>query len=266
MSKSKWCVIGTDPRMQKLASELKESGKEVLYVKTKAWGYQLERTLLDYQPEKIVFPIQPLEMASPSVNADIFSNVSVVFVGKLSPEWSQIFVSNNCPVERYLEDEEFIWLNAKLTAEGFIAAFYANEKEIIAGKKFVIAGFGRVAKLLAAQLKRMDAFPLIVVRSLEQLAEAKAMGYNAQVLSPTFEMQGSYFINTIPALWFTEEYKQGFMNCKTFYDVASAPGCLAINDSLPVNYLLYTSLPGQFIENDAAKLLSTCVRKLSKDY
>ncbi|MFX3674054.1 MAG: hypothetical protein ACE3JQ_06385 [Paenisporosarcina sp.] len=265
MSKSKWCVMGMDPRMQKLAIDLKESGEEVLYVKTKAWGYNLERTLLDFQPEKMVFPIQPLEMAVPVINGQIFSHITVAFVGKLSPEWTEVFVSNDCPVERYLEDEEFIWLNAKLTAEGFIAAFYANEKETIAGKKFVIAGFGRVAKLLAAQLKRMDAFPLLVVRSWEQLAEAKAMGYNAQVLSPTFEMQGYYFINTIPARWFTKEYQQGFINCKTFYDVASAPGCLEIDDS-PVNYHLYTSLPGQFIENDAAKLLSTCVRKLSKDY
>lgn len=266
MSKGKWCVIGTDPRMHKLAVELKESGEDVLYIKSKAWGYQLERTLQDFKPDRIVFPIQPLEMAVPSINTDIFSLVSVSFVGKLSLEWADFFELNECQVERYLEDEEFIWLNAKLTAEGFIAAFYLNEKESIAGKKFVIAGFGRVAKLLAAQLKRMDAFPFIVVRSLDQLAEAKAMGYSAQVLSPTFDVQGSYFINTIPASWFNEEYQKGFINYKTFYDVASAPGCLLIDDSLPLNYHLYTSLPGQFIENDAAKLLSACVRKLSKDY
>jgi dipicolinate synthase subunit A len=266
MSANKWCVIGTDQRMQKLALEIEKSGEEVLYVKTKAWGYQLERTLLDFLPEKIVFPIQPLEMAVPVINKEIFQLVSACFVGKLTPEWTSFFETNQYTIERYLEDEEFIWLNAKLTAEGFIAAFYVNEKETIAGKKFVIAGFGRVAKLLAAQLKRMDAFPLIVVRSSDQLAEAKAMGYEAEVLTPTLNIQSSYFVNTIPALWFTNEFIQGFINCKTFYDIASAPGCLASDESLPVAYYLYTSLPGQFIENDAAKLLSLCIRKLSNNF
>lgn len=266
MNKSKWCVIGTDPRMQKLAVDLKELGEDILYIKSKAWGYQLERTLLEFKPNRIVFPIQPLELAVPIINTEIFTQVSVSFVGKLSTEWAEFFEATNGQVEKYLEDEEFIWLNAKLTAEGFIAAFYTTEKKSIAGKKFVISGFGRVAKLLAAQLKSMDAFPYIVVRSLNQLAEAKAMGYKAQVLSPSIDIEGSYFINTIPASWFTGEFERSFINYKTFYDVASAPGCLPKADSQPPNYHLYTSLPGQFIENDAAQLLSTCIRKLSKDY
>ncbi|MET1014125.1 MAG: hypothetical protein ABWX61_06400 [Paenisporosarcina sp.] len=264
MSSSKWCVIGTDPRMTKLAIELKSIGEDVLYVKSKAWGYQLERSILEFQPEKIVFPIQPLELAVPNINTDIFEHMPTCFVGRLTSDWSQLLTSMNCPVIRYLENEEFIWLNAKLTAEGYIAAYYLNEKQTIAGKKFVIAGFGRVSKLLAAQLKKMDAFPLIVVRSLDQLAEAKAMGYEAEFLSPAINCEDVIFINTIPAIWLTDNYVQKISKVKTFYDIASAPGCLNSKESLNVPYHLYTSLPGQFIENDAASLLSSCIQRLSK--
>jgi dipicolinate synthase subunit A len=264
MNSSKWCVIGTDPRMAKLASELKEIGEDVLYVKSKAWGFQLERSILDFKPEKIVFPIQPLELAVPQINQEIFDNMPTCFVGRLTSEWSQLLSDMKCPVHKYLENEEFIWLNAKLTAEGYIAAFYLHEKQTIAGKKFVLAGFGRVSKLLAAQLKKMDAFPLIVVRSLDQLAEAKAMGYEAEILSPGINCANVFFINTIPATWLTDDYVKKISMVKTFYDIASAPGCLNCKEPLMVPYHLYTSLPGQFIENDAASLLSSCIQRLSK--
>lgn len=264
MNSSKWCVIGTDPRMEKLAFELQTKGEIVLYVKSKAWGYQLERSIMEFQPDKVVFPIQPLEIVVPHINQKIFEHTPTCFVGRLTSDWTQLLLNLNCPMKRYLENEEFIWLNAKLTAEGYIAAFYLHEKQTIAGKKFVIAGFGRVSKLLASQLKKMDAYPLIVVRSLDQLAEAKAMGYEADILSPAINCDDVFFINTIPATWLTDEFVQKISKAKTFYDIASAPGCLNSKEPLTVPYHLYTSLPGQFIENDAASLLSSCIQRLSK--
>lgn len=264
MNTFKWCVIGTDPRMAKLALELETNGEHVLYVKTKAWGYPLERSLKEFQPDYIVFPIQPLELAVQNIDRGIFEHTPTCFVGRLTSDWAQLFNDMNCPIKKYLENEEFIWLNAKLTAEGFIAAFYLHEKQTIAGKKFVITGFGRVSKLLAAQVKKMDAFPLIVVRSLDQLAEAKAMGYEAEILRPAINCDDVFFINTIPAAWLTDSYVHKISKAKTFYDIASAPGCLNCNEPLTVPYHLYTSLPGQFIENDAASLLSSCIQRLSK--
>ena len=259
MTKLKWCVIGVDPRMEKLASLLTASNVNVLYLQTKAWSYQVERDLATYQPDVLVLPIQPLEVVTDFIGLEYFQTIKKCFVGRLSPEWTRFFEASEIAIEPYLENEQFIWLNAKLTAEGFIAAYYKEEQETVAGKQFMISGFGRVAKLLAAQLKRMDAHPRIVVRSSVQLAEAKAMGYEACRLESGIHCNKSIFINTIPAKWLTEDYRTLLTTCQRFYDIASSPGCLVVEDELPDIYRLYTSLPGQFIKEDAAKLLFSCI-------
>ena len=259
MTSLKWCVIGVDPRMEKLAGLLAESNVSVLYLQTKAWSYQVERDLLAYQPDVLVLPIQPLEIVTDAIGLDYFQTIKKCFVGKLSPEWTRFFEASELNIEHYLENEHFIWLNAKLTAEGFIAAYYLEEQETVAGKHFMISGFGRVAKLLAAQLKRMDGHPQIVVRSPVQLAEAQAMGYEACKLEPGIGCNHSIFINTIPAKWLTEDYSSLLMTCKRFYDIASSPGCLAVEEDYSDIYRLYTSLPGQFLKEDAANLLFRCV-------
>ena len=259
MTSFKWCVIGIDPRMEKLASLLANSNISVLYLQTKAWSYQVERDLSSYQPDVLVLPIQPLEIVTDAIGLEHFQSIKKCFVGRLSPEWTRFFEASEINMERYLENEQFIWLNAKLTAEGFIAAYYKEEQESIAGKHFVISGFGRVAKLLAAQLKRMDVYPEIVVRSPVQLAEASAMGYDARKLEPGISCGGATFINTIPAKWLTEDYKPLLSTCKRFYDISSSPGCLAIEQDFKEIFRLYTSLPGQFLKEDAARLLYTCL-------
>lgn len=259
MTNLKWCVIGTDPRMEKLAILLKNLNVQVLFLQTKAWSYQVERDLMSFEPHILVLPIQPLEIVTDTIGLDYFENVQKCFVGKLSPEWTRFFEASEIDIERYLENEQFIWLNAKLTAEGFIAAYYLEEHQTVAGKHFMISGFGRVAKLLATQLKRMDAHPQIVVRSPVQLAEAQAMGYEVKKLEHGISCEQSIFINTIPAKWLTADYHSLLTTCQRFYDVASTPGCLALEGDFSHTYRLYTSLPGQFLKEDAAKLLFKCV-------
>lgn len=265
MTSLKWCVIGTDPRMEKLSTLLEGLQLTVLYLPTKAWSYQVERDLLAFQPDVLVLPIQPLEVVTDTIGLEYFQSVKKCFVGKLSPEWTRFFEASELEIDAYLENEQFIWLNAKLTAEGFIAAYYLEEHEMVAGKQFMISGFGRVAKLLATQLKRMDGHPQIVVRSPIQLAEAQAMGYEVKKLEHGIDCNQAIFINTIPALWLTEDYHSLLTTCKRFYDVASAPGCLALEGDYSEVYKLYTSLPGQFLKEDAAKLLFKCVTDSAKN-
>ncbi len=264
MKNFKWCVIGIDPRMEKLSILLKRENIDVLYLKTKAWSYQVERDICSFQPDIMVFPIQPLEIVTDKIEIELFSSLTKCFVGKLSPGWANFFDGLRLDVEPYLENEQFIWLNAKLTAEGFIAAYYLEEHETVAGKQFMIAGFGRVAKLLAAQLKRMDAHPLIVVRSPFQIAEAQAMGYDTKKLEYVISCEQSIFVNTIPAKWLTEDYQMLLTSCQRFYDIASAPGCLALEGNYSNIYRLHTSLPGQFLKEDAAKLLFTSLTESVK--
>ena len=48
-----------------------------------------------------------------------------------------------------LQDELFIWENARLTAEAFIHVYYNEMGRTIAEKQFYVAGYGRVGKMVA---------------------------------------------------------------------------------------------------------------------
>ena len=61
-----------------------------------------------------------------------------------------------------------------------IATFY-NTKHAISGKRFIITGFGRVAKMLGHILRSIGAEVVIAVRSDVQLNEAKAFRYEVLI-------------------------------------------------------------------------------------
>jgi len=260
MKKEKWLLIGTDPRVKKTAELVDASEREITYVETNVWTAELESICRALQPDCIVFPIQPLQLRK-EIDSTCIPENTVLFFGRVAGQWKEI-------VERYttyfyLQDEQFIWHNAKLTAEGWVAAFYEKQRKSIDGKTFHVTGFGRVAKMLASILKSMGAHVFIFVRSEANVCEAKAYGYDAAYLTPQKfgKEQISWLLNTIPAQWFTKEYQQFSGNEMTVYDLASSPGCL-YEVELEDRYELMTGIPGKYFADDAAKLLSDTIIQL----
>ncbi|MCP1144101.1 NAD(P)-dependent oxidoreductase [Lysinibacillus endophyticus] len=246
MKNEKWLVIGTDARMKVLAKQLSNGHRTVYFKNFSEWDEELNKTVLDFHPHFVVLPIHPLPIKVPIVLG--LSN-AVVFSGKLNDEWRHILKENE--VHYYLEDEGFIWHNAALTAEGFVSHFY-NTKRAIQGKKFIVTGFGRVAKMVAHILKSIGAEVCIAVRSNVQLNEAKAFRYETVDLLDVGEIKGDYLINTIPAKWLDEEFNKRIT--MKIFDLASFPGCL--QDQVQRNqYELLPALPGKFFPEDAGNVL-----------
>lgn len=246
MNEEKWLVVGTDMRMKILAKNLSNEERTVYYKNLAVWDEELNKTVLEFQPNFVVLPINPLPIEVPIV---LGVSKVVVFVGKLNEEWRNILEQNE--IHFYLEDEAFIWHNAALTAEAFVATFYSSKKAI-QGKKFIISGFGRVAKMVAHILKSIGADICIVVRSDVQLNEAKALRYEAVDFEELDEIKGDFFINTIPAKWLDEYYNEKITI--PIYDLASYPGCLQ-DDVDRKRYELLPALPGKFFPEDAGNVL-----------
>lgn len=246
MNEEKWLVVGTDMRMKVLAKNLSNDTRTVFYKNIAVWDEELNRTVLEFQPHFVVLPIHPLPIEVPLVFG---LSKAVVFAGKLNDEWRNVLKQNE--IYYYLEDEAFIWNNATLTAEAFISNFY-NTKRAIKGKKFIISGFGRVAKMSAHLLKSIGAEICVAVRSDVQLNEAKAFGYEAIFLDEVGDVKGDYFINTIPAKWFDQNYNEKLTI--QIFDLASYPGCLQ-NGVNRKQYELLPALPGKFFPEDAGKVL-----------
>ncbi|PKC52386.1 hypothetical protein RhiirA1_481608, partial [Rhizophagus irregularis] len=136
-----------DARLKSLAKKLSNENRTVYYKNETVWNEDLNRTAIDFEPNMVVLPIHPLPIHVPIV---LGLKNSKIFAGKLNEEWQEILKGQE--IHFYLQDESFIWKNAALTAEAFLSFFY-NTKQAIYGKKYIITGFGRVAKMLAHAIK-----------------------------------------------------------------------------------------------------------------
>lgn len=241
----KWLVIGTDDRLRTLAKKLTSPSRTVFYRGSDVWDATLNATVLDFFPDYIVLPIQPMKIEVPLILGIKHANF---FVGRVNEHWEALLKDQH--VTRYLEDESFIWKNAALTAEGLIAYFY--ERQIsISNKSFIVTGFGRVAKMVAMKLKSLQADVTIAVRSAVQRSEAKVYGFPVIDLKPEAMKEADALINTIPAQWLTQPFNEKIT--MPIFDVASSPGCLYY--VIRSDYLMLSSLPGKYFADDAAQIL-----------
>jgi len=255
--KKKCAIIGTDARLPFLQEALLDQ-LDVKVFPTMIWTEELKAAITDFQPTIIFLPIPPLEIDCSFVLPE---SCLLLFVGKRNTAIEQEIQSSKTHAFYYLEDEQWIWENANLTAEGFINDFYRNENESIYHKKFIITGYGRVGKRLAFALHHLGAEVIISVRSDHQLFEAKSYGYQIE----QFEQIGknpnalsTYLINTIPYRWLSPSDTTRF---KKVYDLASNPGCLLeAESSIPINYIHSTSLPGLYFPKDAGYLIAKAVQ------
>lgn len=246
MNYEKWLIVGTDPRMKILAKKLSDGKRTVYFKNVNVWEEELNKTAMEFKPQVVVLPIQPMPIEVPNVLG--ISN-ALIFAGRVNEEWKEILHHNE--IHYYLQDETFIWQNAALTAEAFVATFY-NTKQAIQGKKFIVTGFGRVAKMVAHILRSIGAEVCIAVKSNVQLNEAKALRYKAIFLEDVCEIQGDVFVNTIPAKWLNNDFNGSIT--MPIYDLASFPGCLK-DDVTRKNYELLPALPGKYFPTDAGNVL-----------
>ncbi|WP_102692615.1 dipicolinate synthase [Rummeliibacillus pycnus] len=258
MMKDKWLILGKDLRFKELAVQLSLDFEQVIYKYTDTWNDEIQQILLTEKPQRIVLPIHAVEL--PKYAFEALPKGAAVFVGKSNQTLQQElqYVDEDRAIY-YLQDESYIWLNARLTSEGMLCAFYELESASVYGKSFYVTGFGRVAKMLAYMLHKLGANVHILARSNSQIQEAIAYGYTASQLLPENLTEPYYLINTIPNKWFTEEFYQQLDHSVTIFDVASAPGCLNIEDTESVNYKLLPGLPGKYFPQDAANLLAQVI-------
>lgn len=255
--KKKCVIIGTDSRLSYFHSAMCHDFETKLFA-TMVWDNELKYAIERFEPQVIFLPIQALKIECPFI---LPKSCEVLFVGKKNEEIEHEIQSVNRHVFYYLEDEQYIWDNANLTAEGFINYFYKREKQAIYNKSFIITGYGRVGKRLAYALHHLGGKVIISVRSENQLFEAKSYGYQIESLENVIEKQkdqSAYLINTIPSKWLENSHAVYFNHV---FDLASSPGCLLDSvENIPANYSIATSLPGMYFPQDAGNLIATSVQ------
>lgn len=256
MNNEKWLFIGTDKRLSVCCGLMEQKGYISRYINTNAYTDELESVLIEYKPDHIVFPI--LEMTG-SIPLELIRKTTKLYTGVVSDEWKKPYADAHFSIDSYLQDEIFIWENARITAEAFISVFYNEFGQTIDRKQFYVAGYGRVGKMVADALSSLGGNVTVIARSDAQLGEAEMRGFSAEQFSNHLKMSEAFLVNTIPAQWFTKQFEiPDFI-----FDLASAPGCLR-ETSTNEYYRLLPGLPGKYFPVDAAISLSGALERIHR--
>lgn len=272
-------IIGGDKRQLFLAKSLSDKCYNVLlggFDKLKSSG---ELTLTDVKSaislaDVVIFPL-PSVRADKTLNTP-FSDQKItldsadcslllhkpVFVSMLSKLVKAYPLLKNARLYDYSAAEEFAILNALPTAEGAIECAMQNFEGTIADSSCIVAGYGRIGKILAHKLKLLGASVTVVARSRPDLAYASALGYRTVPTDRLTSIKSCDIVfNTIPSLIFD---KQVLMNteCNTLIiDLASLPGGVDFEaaHTFGIDAVRALSLPGKCAPKAAGKIIETTV-------
>lgn len=255
MTNEKWLFVGTDERIAACSDILKRNGCDSTHFRTDRYTETLGDLLLELKPAHIVLPI--LQMEGPPIPARRLAKGTRLYTGVASEQWTLPLKEAGHWVQSYLNEEQFIWENARLTAEAFVHEYYRRTKRSIAGKHFYVAGFGRVGKITAHVLASLGAKITIIARSDAQLGEAATLCYDTMILSDSFQVDHGELVNTIPVQWLSPSLDSHLH----IFDLASAPGCL-VKSPAPEYYTVLLGLPGKHFPEDAAKALAGALGRM----
>lgn len=225
-------------------------------IQTDTMTEELERRLTEFSPDHIVFPILEMEKTIP---LHLLKEGAKLYTGVASDEWLAPFRQGGFGLQSYLQEEFFIWRNAQLTAEAFLAVYYSDTERTVSDGKFHVAGYGRVGKVVADLLATLGADVTVIARADAQLGEAIAKGFQVERLTDDFAVSTHCLVNTIPAKWLTLQNDSKF----PIFDLASAPGCLT--DAVASEYYkILPGLPGKYFPFDAALALADALERIHR--
>lgn len=256
MSRAQWVLIGTDPRLRIAADRLKAGGGLVVLHEQDHWSPDTDRLITESRPNRLVLPFRPM----PGLPADgVLELAGDIYAGQLDEGWKGALGKAGKDPLLYLNEERFVWENAGLTAEGFLASWYSGGGGSVRGKEFHIAGYGRVGKALARLLGPAGARVAVMARSPAAVAEANQEGFAVCPLTAGMKsVMPAVLINTIPSRWLDPE---GPVRPGRILDLASSPGCLAPGRRHEY-YELLPALPGKWFPEDAARLLADALCRI----
>ncbi len=279
----KVCIIGGDIRQVYLGASLAKDGRFVTY-------YALEKCG-DAQPDfadmkiavskcdTVILPM-PLSRDGKTLCTPL-SELNITLDDELAKllDGRRVFCANSsvltktgdysgCRVFDYLEREELAVLNAVPTAEGAIKTAVELSDRTIHGSRCLIAGFGRIGKLLARDLSALGAHVTVSARKPSDLAWVRACGYKA-VNTADIKTSGEYelIFNTIPSMIFDRETLAKTARGAAVIDLASKPGGVDLGAcrELRIKATAALSLPGKTAPYAAAEIIKETIYNMARE-
>lgn len=205
-----------------------------------------------------------------SISLESLSNTvkenGVVLGGLVSPEVKKIFTEKNIAVADYAKREEFAVLNAVATAEGAVQVAMEELATTISGRKILILGAGRIAKVLIDVLSGFHTKITIAARKCSDLAWARVYGCESCHIDNIDGILDGFDIifNTVPAVILDESRLKKIDKGCLVIDLASKPGGVDFDTagSLGVRTVWLLSLPGKVAPITSGKVIADTVNNI----
>lgn len=278
-------VIGGDKRQIAMAESIAEDGYTVFAagMEQAQFIHGVQKATLEEtidSSEVIILPL-PATVDKKTLNAP-FSAAKIVldedfarmlqhkkvFCGmapgltKTSDLWNQIAVAD------YFDREEFTVKNAVPTSEGAIEIAMREYPGTINGSKCLVAGFGRIGKVLSRMLHGLGADVSVSARKPQDLAWIELDGYNPVSNAKLCETKGYDIIfNTVPAMVFDAHTLARTAGDSLVIDLASAPGGVDFEAAkrLGIRAIQALSLPGKVAPKAAGEIIKTTIYNMIEE-
>lgn len=249
-------ALGGDLRMNGLLRAARRAGFSCVQVKEEE-----ELTALPERTEAVVLPWPRSFAGGVLSNTQIKQEEVVACMPAcdilLAGGGSEALQSRAKAVVSPAQDEAFLVENAKLTAEGAVAALMGGGA--LMGKTCLITGFGRIAAALTQRLCAMEAFVIVCARSEAQMHRAHQMGAHPVALAQLAAAgaQADVVINTVPSRVFTGEALAQMKPGVRFLELASPPYGADPEQAakLGVSMEIMGGLPGKYAPEEAGAAL-----------
>lgn len=205
-----------------------------------------------------------------SISIESLSNAikenGIVLGGMISPEVQKIFAEKNIDVADYAKREEFAVLNAVATAEGAVQVAMEELATTISGRKILILGAGRIARVLIDVLSGFHAKITVAARKCSDLAWAKVYGCESSHIDKIDDILNGFDIifNTVPAVVLDESRLKKIDKSCLVIDLASKPGGVDFDTagSLGVRTVWLLSLPGKVAPITSGMVIADTVNNI----
>ena len=273
----KICVFGGDKRQRYIAEMLCPRGVETVSKSDDISKEKLSVFDCFLLPVPVTRDGYRLGVENDILLMDLFEALPyecTVIGGKIPRFFADHLITKDIQICDFYEDKEYIWKNAKITAEGALMLLMSESEFSLEGVKALVCGYGRIGKCLSEILGAHGVDVTVAARKKEVLLEATIFGgfetehiEYSRVGSPDTHGRYDVIFNTIPSRIFDDE-NASILENSIYIELASAPygGDGETIEKYCKKYILASGLPGKYApQSDAEEAFKAISRHIFEE-
>ncbi len=262
-------IMGGDERQLYMGNFLNDAGCNTSYM-----GFGEKDNFKNMHYDYIILPA-PLSKDGLNINAplsdkklpinDIFNHPCPdgIFSGKCGILAEKVPAHWNTKIYDLLENDEYNILNAVATAEAAISIIVKNTTFNIYNSDLLVAGYGKIGKVLAKILRGMGAKVTVAARKASDRAYAMCANHFAIHTNQIKDYADKYriILNTVPEIIITEDTIKRLKKDCFILDLASMPGGVDFSscDKYGLKYIHGLSLPGKYSPETSGEITAKII-------